>query len=91
MGLAPRTVVIFKNKKGEEDLLLKSLFQQECIKRGVLFTGGHNISYSHSHKDIDYTIRVYRTALEILKNAIADNKVKALLRGEAVRPVFRKA
>lgn len=90
VGYPPRTVVAFKNKKGEDDLLLKSLFQQECIKRGILFTGNHNICFSHSNKDIDYTLRVYRTTLEIIKQAIKKKKVKESLRGKPVKPVFRK-
>jgi len=91
IGFSPRSVVSFKNVKGEDDLLLKSLFQQECIKRGILFTGGHDICFSHSNKDIDYTLRVYRTVLEMLKDAIKKNEVKKLLEGKPVRPVFRKA
>ena len=40
IGLPPRTVVAFKDETGAESLVLKSLFQQECLKRGALFTGG---------------------------------------------------
>lgn len=90
-GLSPRSVISFKDGKGSEDLLLKSLFQQECIKRGILFTGAHNICFSHSNPDIDYTLRVYNTVLAIIRDALKKNKVRALLKGEAVRPVFRKA
>lgn len=90
VGLSPRTVVVFKNKKEEDELILKSLFQQECIKRGVLFTGGHNICFSHSNKDVDYTLRVYSTVLEILKRAIQKRNVREVLKGKPARPVFRK-
>jgi glutamate-1-semialdehyde 2,1-aminomutase/spore coat polysaccharide biosynthesis protein SpsF len=90
IGLPPRTVITFKDKKGKDDLILKSLFQQECIKRGILFTGAHNVCFSHSNQDIDYTLRVYRTVLEIAKDAIKNNKIKKLLKGKPVKPVFRK-
>lgn len=89
-GYPPRTVITFKDIKGEIDLTLKSVFQQECIKRGILFTGGHNVCFSHSNKDIDHTLRVYRTVLEILKEAIEKKKVKKMLEGEPLKPVFRK-
>jgi len=56
-----------------------------------LFTGVHNICFSHTNKDIDYTLRVYRTVLEIIKDAIERNKVRELLEGEPVEPVFRRA
>ena len=91
IGYPPRTMITFKNEKGEDWWELKSLFQQECIKRGILFTGNHNICFSHTNKDIDYTLKVYRTVLEIIKDAIKKNKVKELLEGEPVKPVFRGA
>lgn len=91
IGFDPRTVTLFKDKKGDTDLLLKSLFQQECIKRGILFVGCHNISYGHTNDDIEYTLRVYRSVFDIIKEAITKKKVKKLIEGTAVQPVFRKA
>ena len=91
IGYYPRTVVLFKNRMGKDDLFLKSLFQQECIKRGILFNGCHNICFSHSNKDIDYTLHVYRTVLEIIRDAAKNNKVKKLLKGKPVQSIFRKA
>lgn len=90
IGLPPRTVIIFKDKSGAESFLLKSLFQQECLKRGVLFSGGQNICYSHRDADLDYTLRVYRAAMEILADAIRKMDVAARLEGEPVQPVFRR-
>lgn len=91
IGLSPRTVITFKDEQQNEDLLLKSLFQQECIKRKILFTSVHNLSFSHINADINYTLRVYRTVLEILKDAIVKNKIRRLLNGKPVKPVFRKS
>jgi glutamate-1-semialdehyde-2,1-aminomutase len=90
VGLAPRTVVQFRMLNGGDSLVLKSLFQQECLKRGVLFTGGHNISYSHSPADIDYTLRVYRSAMELVADAVDHDNVTERLEGEPVQAVFRK-
>lgn len=90
IGLPSRTVIKFKNKKSEDDLLLKSLFQQECIKRKILFTGAHNICFSHSNGDVDYTLKVYRTALEIIAKAIESNRVKELIEGKPTESIFRK-
>jgi glutamate-1-semialdehyde 2,1-aminomutase/spore coat polysaccharide biosynthesis protein SpsF len=90
-GLAPRTVVSFYDESGRESLLVKSLFQQECLKRGILFSGGHNVCFSHSDADIEHTLRVYRTALEITSRAIRDGRVAQSLQGEPVQPVFRRA
>ena len=91
IGLPPRTVVTFKDETGSETLVLKSLFQQECLKRAILFSGNHNVCYSHSNTDIDHTLRVYRTAMEILAESIQRGDVMQRLEGEPVQPVFRQA
>ena len=89
VGLPPRTVITFKDSS--ESLALKSLFQQECLKRGLLTAGYHVLCYSHSDQDIDYTLRVYRTVLEILSQAVREGDVAERLEGKPVEPVFRRA
>ena len=91
VGLPPRTVLTFRDETGAESYPLKSLFQQECLKRGVLFSGGQNICYSHSDADIEHTLRVYRTAMEIMADAVRAGRVLDRLEGRAVEPVFRRA
>ena len=90
-GLPPRTVVSFFDESGRDSLLIKSLFQQECLKRGVLFSGGQNMCFSHSTEDIEYTLRVYRTAMEIVGEAIRQDRVSEKIEGTPVQPVFRRA
>lgn len=89
-GLAPRTVVRFADASGAESLVLKSLFQQECAKRGVLFGGGHNLSYSHTEGDVDSTLRVYRDALATLAEAIRHDDAERRLEGPVLQPIFRR-
>ena len=84
-----RTIISFDAKAGDP-LILKSLVQQEMIKRGILWGGFHNMSYSHSDEDVEYTLRAYEAVLPILKKAVEDGNAKELLRGEPVQPVFRK-
>ena len=91
IGLYPRTVVNFKEADGTEFLTLKSLFQQECLRRGVLFTGGHDPCYSHSDQDIDHTLRVYRTVLDIVAQAIGEGNASERLEGSPMERVFRRA
>jgi glutamate-1-semialdehyde aminotransferase len=86
-GHPVRTIVTFG---GNEPLLLKSLVQQEMIKRGVLWSGFHNMCFSHSDEDVEYTLQVYREVLSILKQAVEENAVRQYLTGEPVQPVFRK-
>lgn len=88
-GFDCRTIISFDAKAGHP-LELKSLVQQELIKRGVLWSGFHNMSYSHTDADVEYTLGAYREVLPILKQAVESGKVATYLRGEPVEPVFRK-
>ena len=90
IGLPPRTVMNFSDESNRESLLIKSLFQQECLRRGILFSGAHNLSFSHTAEDIEYTLRVYRTAMEIVAEAVKERNVSELLDGPALEPVFRR-
>lgn len=88
-GFDCRTIISFDPKAGNP-LEMKSLVQQEMIKRGVLWGGFHNMSFSHTDEDIAYTLSAYREVLPILKKAVTESKVKEYLRGEPVEAVFRK-
>ncbi len=88
-GFECRTIITFDASVGNP-LEMKSLVQQEMIKRGILWGGFHNMSFSHSDLDVEYTLKVYREVLPILKKAVDENNVRAYLRGEPVEPVFRK-
>lgn len=89
VGFDCRSMVTFSANVGDP-LEMKSLVQQEMIKRGVLWAGFHNMCYSHSDADIAHTLSSYREVLPILKRAVLDGNVRALLRGEPVVPVFRR-
>lgn len=88
-GLAPRTIVSFDASAGDP-LLQKSLLQQELIKRGVLWSGFHTISFSHTDEDIAHTLVAYREALPILRDAVERGTLRESIRGTPVEPVFRR-
>jgi hypothetical protein len=67
----------------------KSILQQEMIRRGVLWSGFHNVSFSHRDEDVAHVLAAYREALPLLKKAVASGDARAHLRGEPVEPVFR--
>lgn len=83
------TVLTFKNAQGEPWSALKSLFQQEVVKRGILFANGNNVTYSHTDADIERALAVYRDALKILKRAVDEGRVEKLLQGPPIEPVFK--
>jgi glutamate-1-semialdehyde aminotransferase len=88
-GFDCRTIVSFDSRVGSP-LEMKSLVQQEMIKRGVLWGGFHNVCYSHTDADVSHTLAAYREVLPILKKAVLEGTVRSALRGEPVAPVFRK-
>ncbi len=89
IGYNWRSMATFDEKAGDP-LLQKSLMQQEMIKRGVLWQGFFNMSFSHSNEDIDYTLQALKASLSVLNEAVESNRLKEMLKGEPVQPVFRK-
>jgi glutamate-1-semialdehyde 2,1-aminomutase len=83
MGVDCRPYFYFK------DNILRTLFQQEMVKYGVLVQGIVP-SYSHRESEISQTIEAFDCSLKTLANAIHNNEVEKFLVGQAVKPVFRK-
>lgn len=71
------------------DAPAKSLFMQECVERGVLFDGTHLVSYSHTEQDVEYTLEVYREALESLSDAVEQDAVEDRLEGRPIGAPLR--
>ena len=90
VGLGPRTVMTFTQDDGEPWWSLKSLFQQECVKLGLLFTGAHNIALAHDDVAVKAAWEVYDEVLPLVAEAIRCGNVDERLEGLPVEPVFRK-
>jgi glutamate-1-semialdehyde 2,1-aminomutase len=89
IGYNCRSMVTFTPEAGN-GLEVKTLMQQEMIKRGVLWAGFHNMCYSHSDGDIAYTLSAYRDVMPVIKEAIQSGNIKQYLKGEVLEAVFRK-
>ncbi len=88
-GFDCRTIITFNASAGDP-LILKSFVQQEMIKRKILWGGFHNVCYSHSEEDIEYTLKAYDEVLQLLSEALKNNNISFLLEGKPVEAVFRK-
>ena len=88
-GYAARHVLSFAGD-GADGNLIKSVFQQEAIVRGVLAAGWHAPSYAHNASDVASTLDAYSDALEIIADGLAEGNLADRLHGEIVQPVFRK-
>lgn len=88
-GFACRTTVTLEATV-PSPLEVKAYFQQEMIKRGILWQGNHNMMYMHTEEDIEYTLRVYAEVLPLVKDAVTKGDVASILRGNPLEAVFRK-
>jgi len=90
MGYPPRPIASFFAADAMDPLEMKSLVQQELLKRGILWAAYHAVSFSHKDEEIDRTLEAFGEALEILGKAIREKNIRRYLQGAPVRPVFRK-
>ena len=92
VGLAPRTVATFSDpESGQDSPALRSLMQQELVRRGVLFLFGFNISYAVSDADVDHTFEALRSAMGVISSAVDSGDIESWVDGQIVQPVFRQA
>lgn len=89
IGMDARTMLSIETTT-IDPLVVKTYIQQEMIKNGILWSGFHNISFSHSKQDIEYTLVVYDEILSELSELIYSNKVMEKIKGNIIEPTFRK-
>ena len=89
VGYPARHVIEFRDD-GCDGLLLKSVFQQEGLLRGILAAAWHAPSYAHSDQDVAETLTVYDQSFAAIAQGIAEGNLETLLLGRQVEPVFRK-
>jgi glutamate-1-semialdehyde 2,1-aminomutase len=90
VGPECRTMVSFAAGGGANPLEMKSLVQQELLRRGILWQGFHNLSFSHTPADVAHALEAYRDALVVLKGALDTGDLVRRLLGAPVEPVFRR-
>lgn len=70
-------------------LELKTFFQQEAIKRGVLFIGYHAMSYAHTDEVVQKTIEAYDGAMDELKKVLETGTLLQNLEGPVLTQIFQ--
>ena len=79
---------ITKNQAGDVSLGLRTLFNQEMIRHGVLMPW-ISPSLAHGNVELDQTLVAFRKSLLVYREAL-DIGWKELLDGPEILPVFRK-
>jgi glutamate-1-semialdehyde 2,1-aminomutase len=87
-GLGCRTLLSF-DRTVADPLEQKSLLQQELLRHGVLWSGFHNLSYSHGDRELEHVLGAYDRALDVLARAVEAGAVRERIQGTPVQPVFR--
>lgn len=91
IGVPPRNVQIFRNYDGEPDLHVKTLFQQECVLRGVITLGCHNVCFSHTDEYVDKILKTYGDVLDFISEIYRKgDDVNQYLKGPCAEPVFKR-
>jgi glutamate-1-semialdehyde 2,1-aminomutase len=77
-----------KDQNGQPSQAFRTLFMQECIKRGVIAPNLVN-SFAHKSEDTNLTIEIMGEAMAVYRKAL-DEGVENYLEGRPVQPVYRK-
>jgi glutamate-1-semialdehyde aminotransferase len=79
----------FRDANGADSALMKNLFQQEAIKRGVLLLSTHNMTAAHDGPAVQRTLEAYAELIKTLERWMHDSNPPRFLEGEMSQPVFR--
>jgi len=83
------SLIKFLDADGKDSFLLRSLFTQECVKRGVLLLATHNMTAAHEPLAIEKTLKVYAEVCKTMAKWLSDKSPNRFLEGQIIQPVFR--
>jgi glutamate-1-semialdehyde aminotransferase/spore coat polysaccharide biosynthesis protein SpsF (cytidylyltransferase family) len=89
VGQPAWSLMKFRDERGQDSLLARSLFQQEIVKRGVLVLSTHNMTAAHDATAIQQTLEIYAAAMKTVAGWLAEPEPKSFLEGPMIEPVFR--
>lgn len=90
-GLPPFTGFRFLVEDPEQAMLLRSLFLQEVVRRGILANGNHMLSLAHDDGIVDETLCCYQEAMGLVADAVQKGDAAARLEGPPLKPILRQA
>ena len=88
-GLPPRTGFTFSGSTPAESQALRSLFQQEAVRRGILTHGNHMLALAHSDQVIHDVLETYRDVFAVVAEAVVRGDVEKRLEGPPLPVVIR--
>ena len=89
IGYPSWSLIKFLDADGKDSFLVRSLFTQECTKRGVLLLASHNMTAAHDPLAIEQTLKVYAEVCKTVAKWLSDSNPERFLEGEIIQPVFK--
>jgi glutamate-1-semialdehyde 2,1-aminomutase/spore coat polysaccharide biosynthesis protein SpsF len=89
IGYPSWSLIKFLDADGKDSFLVRSLFTQECIKRGILLLATHNMTAAHDPLAIEQTLKVYAEVCKTVAKWLSDPHPEQHLQGEMIQPVFK--
>jgi glutamate-1-semialdehyde 2,1-aminomutase/spore coat polysaccharide biosynthesis protein SpsF len=83
------SLIKFLDADGKGSFLVRSLFTQECAKRGVLLLATHNMTAAHDPLAIEKTLKVYAEVCKTVAKWLGDPHPQEHLEGQMIEPVFK--
>jgi glutamate-1-semialdehyde 2,1-aminomutase len=72
------------------DLSVKTLFQQECVERGLITLGCHNVSFSHSDHYVEKILAIYDETISVITDILKKgDDISNYLKGPSIEAVFK--
>ena len=84
-GLPPWHIFAIRSAAGFSNLEIKSFIQQQMLQRGVLWTGSHNMSFSHGEKEVRIVLNAYDKAFGALQDALRFRTLRSRLGGKPIQ------
>jgi glutamate-1-semialdehyde aminotransferase/spore coat polysaccharide biosynthesis protein SpsF (cytidylyltransferase family) len=89
MGRPQWSLLKFRNSDGTDSAVVKNLFQQEAVKRGILLLATHNMTAAHDAGAIEQTLSAYAEVLKTLAGWLSEPSPERFLEGAMAQPVFK--
>lgn len=91
VGFPPWTGMQTQGRDEDESFLLRGLFQQEAIRRGILMAGNNFFTLTHDEKIVGETLAVYKEVFRVISESIQAGDLAARLEGAPPQPIIRQA
>jgi glutamate-1-semialdehyde 2,1-aminomutase len=83
------SVLKFRELDSYSSFEVRTFFLQEVLKRGILTLGSHNLSFSHTQKDINKLLDVYSEVFLLIGKHIKDETLIENIHGDILQPLFQ--